>query len=60
MMAKGCWYLFSKKDQRWNYSEDNAWVGGFEKPNGVDEKIEELKKLYGEPPDDLEWGYMKD
>jgi hypothetical protein len=32
----------------------------FARPVEIDAKIEELKKSFGEPPDDLEWGYHKD
>jgi len=29
-------------------------------PKEIEPVMEELKELYGEPPDDLEWSYMKD
>ena len=28
-------------------------------PEEAEVAIKELKELYGDPPDDLEWGYMK-
>lgn len=59
LVRPGSWYLLSKSDPRWNcYGEGN--VGGFVMPKECKEKLEELKKQYGTPPDDLEWGYMKD
>lgn len=29
-------------------------------PKEAADALEEMKKLYGEPPDDLRWGCMKD
>jgi hypothetical protein len=58
-LKQGTWWLRSEKDPRWNL-EGRGLVGLFGKPAAAEEKIEELKKLYGEPPDDLEFGYMKD
>jgi hypothetical protein len=29
-------------------------------PSECERRIEELKQELGDPPDDLEWGYMKD
>jgi len=57
--SEGSWWLHSKKDPRWNVS-GRAMVGSFMRPSECDNKIEELKKELGDPPDDLEWGYMKD
>lgn len=59
MIKTGSWWIHSKKDPRWNASGESL-VGGFIMPPECKEAIEELKKKYGKPPDDLEWGYMKD
>lgn len=57
-LQEGSWYIISKKDPRWNAS-GTGFVGMLTKPEEVDATIEEKKKTLGEPPDDLEWGYMK-
>jgi hypothetical protein len=56
----GSWSVYSKKDKRWNGS-GQSYVGGFMMPTEATEHIERKKKeLKVEPPDDLEWSYMKD
>jgi hypothetical protein len=60
MMAPGTWWIRSMKDPRWNASGPSPAVGMFGRPPEVDDKIADLKKTYGDPPDDVEWGYMKD
>lgn len=59
MFAKGSWQLYSKTDSRWNHS-GNSDVGMLTIPEECKEKLEELKTILGNPPDDLEWSYMKD
>jgi len=59
MMREGTWWIASEKDPRWNKS-GKGYVGCFSRPQEAVEAVEELKALYGPPPDDLEWGYMKD
>jgi hypothetical protein len=56
---KGSWWISSKTDPRWDCS-GTAMVGGFLKPAGVDVAVASKQKTLGEPPTDLEWGYMKD
>jgi hypothetical protein len=57
----GCWWLISKTDNSWNSNGSSPWVGGFVMPQECKDRIYELKQLFNEdPPDDLEWGYMKD
>ena len=56
----GDWWLKSQKDPRWNCSGRSNCVGGFVMPQELKDKIEELKEKFGKPPDDAEWGYMKD
>ena len=60
MKTSGSWSLCSEKDRRWNCNGLSPSVGSFEMPEEAKEKLEELKKVLGEPPDDLEWSYMKD
>jgi len=59
MIREGTWWLNSKKDPRWNAS-GRSHVGGFCMSVDCEKKLEELKKKLGDPPDDLEFGYMKD
>ena len=58
-VREGSWWLRSKSDPRWN-SDGRTDVGGFVMPDECKRKLEELKQKFGEPPEDLEWGYMKD
>ena len=48
----------SKKDPRWN-AEGHGFVSIYGSEDR-DRKIEELKELYGDHPDDLEWGFVKE
>ena len=59
MIKPGYWWLSSENDPRWNQN-GTGLVGGFAIPAKCETAIEELKKEYGEPPEDLEWGSMKD
>jgi len=59
LCSEGSWWLRSKEDPRWNY-EGSGTVGGLIIPSECKDKIKELKKRLGTPPDDLEFGYMKD
>ncbi len=56
----GGWWLKSAKDPRWNDNGRSDAVGGFVIPEECEKRFEEMKKQFGDPPDDLEWGYMKD
>ncbi len=58
-VREGTWWLHSKSDPRWN-AEGQSVVGGLEMPDECRQKMEELKKTLGNPPRDLEFGYMKD
>jgi len=59
-IREGIWWLTSKSDPRWD-DEGRCNVGGFMMPSAVTESINNCKKQLGEePPEDLEWGYMKD
>jgi hypothetical protein len=58
----GTWYFHSESDPRWRAS-GRAKVGGAAfglMPEEAKQEIERLKKLYGEPPTDLTYGYYKD
>lgn len=56
----GSWWVRSKSDPRWDGSGNAESCGGFTMPYECSQHIEELKKKFGEPPEDLEYGYMKD
>jgi len=56
---KGTWWLGSEKDPRWNRS-GKTLIAGLKMPKECEQTLEEMKSLLGEPPDDLEYGYMKD
>jgi hypothetical protein len=57
---EGSWYFHSDTDPRWNCSGRGYLLFSAGLPDEAKTKLEELKKLYGEPPEDLEWGGMKD
>ena len=57
---EGTAWLTSEKDKRWNNHSVRCICGGFTMPDELKEKVEELKKKFGDPPDDLEFNYMKD
>lgn len=62
MMKMGTWYFYSTTDKRWNVS-GRRLVGMFMSLNECPEakaELERLKALYGEMPEDLQFGYMKD
>ena len=60
MLRQGTWSVTSKKDPRWDGS-GRALVGMFMRPGEAVQHVEQKKKeLDEEPPEDLEWGYLKD
>ena len=62
MRTPGTWWLTSATDPRW-VAHGTGEVGGMIGPNQVPEAkkaMDALKKKYGNPPEDLEWGYTKD
>lgn len=59
MIKEGSWWMSSESDKRWNAS-GTGYVGRFNMNPECKQKLEDLKKEFGDPPDDLEWGYMKD
>ena len=59
-IRRGSWWINSKSDPRWNMSGE-GYVGGCCIPPDAQNAIYKLKKKLGEePPEDLEYGYMKD
>lgn len=60
VIDKGSASMHSETDPRWNYVNDDCWVGSLEVPEVIKEKMAEFTKLYGEPPKDLIVSYMKD
>ena len=60
LTREGSWWVSSKSDPRWD-CQGSGSVGGFMCPSEATATIERKKKELGEePPDDLEFGYMKD
>lgn len=58
----GTWVFRSPTDSRWNCDgrAEFILVSSGSLPKEAQEKLEELKVLYGEPPDDLEVSCWKD
>lgn len=60
MIKWGSWWLKSKSDPRWNGNGKDL-VGGFAINYEAQKHIDKLKEEFGEePPEDLEYGCMKD
>lgn len=60
MMCEGIWWLRSESDPRWN-AKGRGIVGGLVMSPEAKATIALLKKKLGEePPEDLEFGYLKD
>lgn len=53
---QGRWKIWSNKDSRWN-ADGTSETGGDRRPEEMNEKVKELQKKYGTPPDDLEFKY---
>ena len=57
----GTWWFSSKKDPRWDANgHTDALLFSAGLPKEAKEALEKLQESYGEPPDDLEFGGMKD
>lgn len=57
----GSWEISSKKDPRWKASgRSEAILVTSGPPDECIDAFNDLQKLYGEPPDDLEYSVMKD
>jgi hypothetical protein len=59
-MRKGSWWLTSETEPQWNCTGETSFCGGFGMPKECAVKLGELIVELGEPPEDLEFGYMKD
>ncbi len=59
MAGPGNWYLRSKKDPRWD-ATGRGFVNILHDSTERDRKVEELKNLFGNPPDDLERSFERD
>ena len=59
ILVEGSWWMHSEKDPRWN-ATGRGFVGGMAMPEECRKKLGELQAEFGEPPDDVEWGYLKD
>jgi len=59
VVSSGSWWLKSKLDPRWDCSGYSESIGGFEMPSECKDKVEELEKIFGNNPKDLEFGYTK-
>ncbi len=60
LLRHGSWWVTSASDPRWNGSGRSDHVGMFATPGEATAHVERKRQELGEPPDDLEWGYMKD
>lgn len=56
----GSWWITCKSDPRWNASGRGYGLVSSGGPPDLQDKIKELKELYGEPPEDCYQGFMKD
>ena len=56
----GSWSVSSKKDPRWNATGRAMGLVCCGGPPEIQEWIEACKKKFGKPPDDLQYGFMKD
>jgi hypothetical protein len=59
MLKEGSWWIRSESDPRWNRS-GRGQVGMFMVPAEAEAEKASLEARYGPPPEDLEFGYMKD
>lgn len=58
-LEKKCsWWIRSESDSRWNCDGEGTCIGMI--CLELDNKLEELKKNFGEPPKDVTVGFMKD
>jgi hypothetical protein len=60
MMKPGAWWISSKSDPRWNVSGRSKLVDGVWGCVEMDKALKKLEKKYGEYPEDLVQGCMKD
>ncbi len=56
----GCWWFASKADPRWNKQGHVETLSVTAMPPEAQKALDELKEQLGEPPEDLEYGCLKD
>lgn len=59
LLRDGSWWVRSVQDPRWN-GNGSGQVGAYTVPSEAQTHIDRCKETLGEPPADLEIGYMKD
>lgn len=59
-LTSGSWWVYSESDSRWNNGGSSNSVGMFGIPPEAQTWMDSCEKKYGDPPDDLTIGYMKD
>jgi len=59
-LKKSTWWIRSKQDPRWNCDGRTDVFSVYNIPEEAEIKIKELQNKYGEMPDDLVFGGMKD
>lgn len=57
---QGTWWVISKIDPRWNASGRGYGLVCAGGPGETNDHLEYCRKRYGQEPDDLEVGFMKD
>ncbi len=58
---EGSWWFDSETDKRWTFHGGrSSFITMADMTKEAKIKLAELKALYGEPPDDLSYGCMKD
>jgi len=56
----GTWWVQSKKDSRWNKSGRGEGLVSSGGPKEMQDWIKECIEKFGNAPDDVEYGFMKD
>lgn len=59
-LTDGSWWVSSESDPRWNGGGHSSDVGMFQAGGDSTSWIAKCEGLYGDRPDDLVVGYMKD
>lgn len=55
----GFWSITSEKDPRWNAEGEEEYLSVMCMPDSAKNHLENCKKLYGDPPSDLEYSCFK-
>lgn len=59
-LKPGTWWLSSEEDPRWNATGHVDVLSVLVMPEEAEQALAKLKKEFGTPPADLEYGCMKD